>query len=720
MNQKADINLQIPDSASSVIHRLNAHGHEAYVVGGCVRDTLLERNPNDWDVTTSAHPDEVFKLFDSTISENTAKPFKAIATGLKHGTVTVLSHGEPVEVTTFRVDGEYTDCRRPDSVQFTSSLEADLSRRDFTINAMAYSPATGLVDLFGGRDDLSSGIVRCVGKPERRFSEDALRILRTLRFASVLGFRIDDDTANAAISLRGLLNKISRERISVELDKLLCGKNTARILIDFRQIIETIIPELADCAEYERAVKLVSISSASTPIKLAALFSEISPEIAATALTHLRFDKKTCTRVRTICSHLHDKIDCKSSVKRLCCEVGLDCAENIIELAAQSGRLENKYRDIVHKIRENDECISISQLKINGDKLITLGVKPESIGRILAKLLDEVINERLSNDECALTKFVMEEFMQKKALVIINQHTAKPKLRSDLLEILNIFTKSGYACLVRPTQKAGDAAQYTASNGSCFDLVVCAGGDGTLNEVVSGLCAIDEDKRPPVGYIPAGTTNDFAASIGLFDDPIEAAWSIMGATPCAMDCGRINGHIFNYIASFGAFTEVSYGTPQPLKNMFGHFAYLLEGAKHLTDIKSYHLKLTLQNDNTESVIEDDFAFGAFANTLSIGGVIHLDPSEVDLGDGMHEYLLVKMPKSIAELNEAAFELRALQNSERRNKSSSKLVMYGKFTRGRLESLDGAEEISWSLDGECVRTSADVEIENLHAAYCLMK
>lgn len=292
----------------------------------------------------------------------------------------------------------------------------------------------------------------------------------------------------------------------------------------------------------------------------------------------------------------------------------------------------------------------------------------------------------------------------KKALVIINQHTAKYRLRVDLLDLLDILTKGGLECSTRPTQKAGDAMQYTAENAADYDIIVCVGGDGTLSEVITGLCRLEPEKRPPVGYIPAGTTNDFAASIGLPGDPLAAARVVVTGIPREMDCGNIGGHIFNYIASFGAFTGVSYDTPQPLKNLFGHFAYLLEGVKHLSDIKPCRMRF----ENGGEVIEGEFAFGAFANTLSIGGVIKL-PGEVEFDDGLHEYLLVKMPQNLAALNETAVELAG--------KSYGKNVIYGKFRKGEISFTP--EKMAWSLDGERVDTDGRVEIENLHSAYKLI-
>ncbi|MFQ9146748.1 MAG: diacylglycerol/lipid kinase family protein [Eubacteriales bacterium] len=242
--------------------------------------------------------------------------------------------------------------------------------------------------------------------------------------------------------------------------------------------------------------------------------------------------------------------------------------------------------------------------------------------------------------------------------------------------------------------------------------MVCIGGDGTLNEVVAGLCALPEDKRPPVGYIPAGTTNDFAASIGLLSDPIEAAKFMMNAKARQMDCGRLDGHVFNYVASFGAFTEVSYGTPQQLKNMLGHLAYILEGVMRFGDIRPTRLRFETSDG---VVIEDEFLFGAFANTLSIGGVIKLDPTEVDFCDGLHEYLLVKTPKNPVEFHEAAQEIMKLQNPDQPREA--KFVSFGSFSRGMITTDE--KKLAWSLDGECCETSGEAVIENLHAAYSLL-
>ncbi|MFA5658598.1 MAG: phosphohydrolase, partial [Oscillospiraceae bacterium] len=220
--------IDIPDFALAAINILNKSGYEAYAVGGCVRDSLMGKLPNDWDICTNAHPEKVTAVFDG---------FKTIPTGLKHGTITIIIDNNPLEITTFRRDGEYSDSRRPDSVLFVPDLKEDLSRRDFTINAMAYSEKDGLIDFFGGRADLEKKLIRCVGEADIRFSEDALRILRAVRFSSVLGFEIEDKTSAALIEKKNRLSRVSPERIAAEMNKLLLGKNVFEVMKKYREMI---------------------------------------------------------------------------------------------------------------------------------------------------------------------------------------------------------------------------------------------------------------------------------------------------------------------------------------------------------------------------------------------------------------------------------------------------------------------------------------------------
>ena len=231
------------ENAKKIIARLGEKGFAAYYVGGCVRDGIMERDIHDIDIAAASLPDETMQVF---------KGETIIPTGLKHGTVTVVLGGSQYEITTFRADGRYSDSRHPESVEFVGRIESDLSRRDFTINAMAMDISGNIIDPFGGKEDISRKLIRCVGDPQKRFSEDALRILRAMRFASQLGFGIEENTAAAMLELRGGLANISAERIREELDKLLCGENCADVLLRFKDIIGQIIPEFKRCFGFQQ------------------------------------------------------------------------------------------------------------------------------------------------------------------------------------------------------------------------------------------------------------------------------------------------------------------------------------------------------------------------------------------------------------------------------------------------------------------------------------
>ena len=237
-----NFNLTLPAPVSDLLGRLTRAGFSAYVVGGCVRDSLLGLEPHDWDICTSALPDQMQEVF---------RDDRTVDTGLKHGTLMVIVDHEPYEVTTFRVDGDYTDHRHPDSVVFVDDLTKDLARRDFTVNAMAWSPDAGLQDPFAGQQDLSANLIRCVGKPEQRFEEDALRVLRALRFASVYDFAIEPDTASAIRKKAPDLKLVAGERIREELLKLLCGKAAGRILREYPEVLAEIIPEIRPMIGYD-------------------------------------------------------------------------------------------------------------------------------------------------------------------------------------------------------------------------------------------------------------------------------------------------------------------------------------------------------------------------------------------------------------------------------------------------------------------------------------
>lgn len=392
--------MDIPYYAEAVINRLLEKGYEAFAVGGCVRDTLLGRLPNDWDVTTDASPEKIIECF-------RGKGFSAIPTGISHGTITVVSDRKPVEVTTYRIDGRYTDRRRPDSVIFTRSLAEDLARRDFTINAMAYSPAGGFVDLFDGAGDLEKKVIRAVGEPSVRFDEDALRILRAIRFSSVLGFSVEERTAEAAVRQRGLLMDISRERISSELMKLLAGKDAGRVIREFAPIIESVIPELS--GKTDNASRVVSrLLGREVPLVLAGLLAELDDNELSAAFARLRLPKKIEHRAKAAVSGSRGSLlfgneseSVRFGLKLLMSEVGAETAVDIIELRAALGKPCGSVGTVA-EIISKDECFSLRQLRINGNRLKELGASPEDIGNVLRELLNRVISEKLENSAAAL------------------------------------------------------------------------------------------------------------------------------------------------------------------------------------------------------------------------------------------------------------------------------------------------------------------------------
>lgn len=434
--------LCVPENVETAVSLLESAGFEAYAVGGCVRDSLLGKEPNDWDITTSAAPDDMKRIFAS---------FHCIDTGIKHGTITVIIDSEPLEITTFRLDGEYEDNRHPKNVTFTSSLREDLSRRDFTVNAMAFSPRVGTVDLFGGKEDLEKGIIRCVGDPDRRFNEDALRILRALRFASSLDFEIDKETAESAVNNRHLLRNISEERIFKELLGIICGKGARRILSDFALIVFEILPELLPmyknshdnphhCYDiYEHTLAAVENIDPVPALRLAALLHDCgkpdckkfdengiahfyahqhrSSELAAQILSRLKTSNKLRDEVLFLVSN-HDRWELYDDTDRMPRYLSKFGEQGVLELLkimradvlAQSPeylfRLEQieSARQKCVELAAQKPCLSLKSLEINGKTLIVLGIPPgRQLGAVLAQLLDEVIDGITKNTREALS-----------------------------------------------------------------------------------------------------------------------------------------------------------------------------------------------------------------------------------------------------------------------------------------------------------------------------
>ncbi|MCD8036088.1 MAG: diacylglycerol kinase family lipid kinase [Clostridiales bacterium] len=294
--------------------------------------------------------------------------------------------------------------------------------------------------------------------------------------------------------------------------------------------------------------------------------------------------------------------------------------------------------------------------------------------------------------------------MNKKLLLILNPCSGQKKANRYIINIVSLFTSAGYDCTFHVTQKSGDATEFVENNAKNYDLIVCIGGDGTLNEVITGL--INGECDVPIGYIPSGSTNDFANSLELSKNPVQAARNIIKGTQKAYDVGSFNGRCFCYIASFGAFTRVSYDTPQTLKNSLGHAAYVLESIKELTELKPIHAKITANGE----IYEDDYLFGAISNSTSIAGLLTLSPEQVDLSDGLLEVLLIKNPTNPVEINNIimALTLRQYNNDT------------VKFFSARKIEVEISPTVNWTLDGEFAESTEKIVIENLNQAVEIIK
>lgn len=435
--------IVLPANVQKIIGVLEAAGYEAYAVGGCVRDSVLGRVPADWDITTSAKPEQVKKLFKRTVD-----------TGIEHGTVTVMMDKMGYEVTTYRIDGEYRDSRHPSEVSFTDDLTEDLRRRDFTINAMAYSESRGLVDVFGGIRDLETGVIRCVGNAEERFGEDALRILRAVRFAAQLGFVIEEETAKAAARLAENLKNISAERIQTELVKLLVSPHPELLRNAWELgLTKVFLPEFDACMETEQnnphhmysvgmhTLKALEYVEENRVLRLAVLchdfgkpaakttvdgvdhfygHGKISEELTKKMLRRLKFDNDTISKVcRLVRYHDLRPEPTPGAVRRAVNQVGEDLFPELLQvcgadLFAQSGykkqekllRLD-RIQEIYEEIIKQGECVSLKSLAITGKDLIAAGMKPgKEMGQALQKILEHVLEEPEHNTK----EYLMEHW----------------------------------------------------------------------------------------------------------------------------------------------------------------------------------------------------------------------------------------------------------------------------------------------------------------------
>ena len=440
------MNITVPAEVRGIIEKLEASGYEAYIVGGCVRDCLRGETPEDWDICTSALPEQTKQVFAG---------YSIVETGLKHGTVTVVLNHKPFEITTYRSDGVYSDNRHPNSVEFLDNIRGDLSRRDFTINAMAYNPKTGLVDFFNGAEDLKRGILKCVGDPDIRFQEDALRILRALRFASSLGMSVEEKTAKAMADNKILLKKISAERIAVELNKVIVGTSVRDVFTKHAPIILEVIPELIPTIGFEQnspyhcydvfTHTLVGIEAAAKDlvVRLALLFHDIakpdcysqedgvtrcfghpqiSSDIAGKILSRLKYDNDTIKAVEKLVSY-HDSeiLPERKSVKRWLNKIGEERLRQLIEVKKADAIAQSElYRQdkpdnltevlaLLEEIIEQQQFYSLKDLAVAGKELIEAGVpQGPQVGRILKELVNMVINEQVENNKEDLMRLVSQ------------------------------------------------------------------------------------------------------------------------------------------------------------------------------------------------------------------------------------------------------------------------------------------------------------------------
>lgn len=397
--------IMLPDKILAVIDRLAIGGYRGYAVGGCVRDMLMGKEPHDFDITTDAFPSETRECFSDC---------DVILTGLKHGTVTVVFDRENIEITTFRADGEYLDNRHPSEVTFVRNIAEDLSRRDFTVNAMAYNPEVGLVDMFDGVSDIERKIIRCVGVPDERFNEDGLRILRAMRFASVLGFEIEEKTAESLIRNRKLLHNISSERIYSEFTKLLLGDGAKKIITEFYPVVFELFGAIPreNFEALERCPKHHAI-------RYAALFSHLDSPKAGEKMRFLKTDNETLRLVKKLVDNLPKSLPSVSSerfekdVMHLISQNGYSDLEMMIELKrafeSESREVLDGVSSVMDRAKKESACISINQLAIGGKDLAEIGVpKSPKMGEILKDLLHLVIEGEVENEREALLERARE------------------------------------------------------------------------------------------------------------------------------------------------------------------------------------------------------------------------------------------------------------------------------------------------------------------------
>ena len=399
--------MLIPNEVIHIINTLNYNGYETFIVGGCTRDLILNKVPKDWDITTSANPDTIISLFDKTIP-----------TGIKHGTITVILNNKSFEVTTYRCNERYTNHRKPDSVSFSSSLKEDLTRRDFTMNAIAYSEKTGFVDLFDGISDIQNKIIKCIGNSDERFCEDALRMLRAIRFSSTLGFSIEEKTFCSICKNSALINSISGERISQELQKIIMGEYSDQFILLYEtQLLQNLFPFVKNHKDIIiDALKKMSASDYDLELRLCILICFVihklqSKQYLEQIFDRLKFSKKIKKLVCTMYQYYdYNFSDYNLDTKILLNKIG---KQNFIKLLefykhVNSREIYDKILNVYNDITKNNHPIFISDLKISGNNLINIGIKNIEVGNTLKYLLNHCFKHPNDNKKEILIKLAKE------------------------------------------------------------------------------------------------------------------------------------------------------------------------------------------------------------------------------------------------------------------------------------------------------------------------
>ncbi|HEX3028411.1 MAG TPA: CCA tRNA nucleotidyltransferase [Clostridia bacterium] len=423
--------IHIPIEVETILNKLNSSHFEAYIVGGCVRDSILGKEPKDWDISTSAQPSDVKRIFEKTVD-----------TGIKHGTVTVVLNGNNFEVTTYRIDGSYSDNRRPDKVEFTSSLQEDLSRRDFTMNAIAYHPSSGLIDFYNGSEDIRNGIIKSVGGPDKRFNEDALRMMRAIRFSAQLGFDVDPEVLKSISFNHSLINNVSNERIRDELTKILVSDHPDRMeQLHDTGLLKHIMPEFDACFNMnqdnphhiydvaQHTLKATGSIENTAILRWTMLLHDIgktltktidnegighfyghptqSERIAKIILNRLRFDKKSIDIISKLVKYHDRSVEPNGkAVRRAIHSVGEDIFENLLKVKEADSRAQNPVyleenlnilkdiRRIYDDIKHNQECLNLNKLAVNGNDLKALGMEPgKKMGQTLNLLMEMALDD---------------------------------------------------------------------------------------------------------------------------------------------------------------------------------------------------------------------------------------------------------------------------------------------------------------------------------------